>query len=147
LNCSALPDTLIESELFGFVRGAFTGAHAAKPGLIEKAHGGTLFLDEIGDLSEAAQAKLLRVIQEREFQRLGDTTPRKVDVRFLFATHKNLKKLVEDGKYREDLFYRMSVHVLTIPPLRERKEDIPILVNHFRKKYAFSFGKENVTFA
>ena len=147
LNCSALPETLIESELFGFARGAFTGATAAKPGLIERAHGGTLLLDEIGDLSLSAQAKLLRVIQEREIQRLGETTSRKVDVRFLFATHKDLKKLVQEGKYREDLFYRIHVHVLTIAPLRERKEDIPHLAAHFHQKYARSFGKDNVSFS
>ncbi len=145
LNCSALPETLIESELFGFNRGAFTGATAAKPGLIERAHTGTLFLDEIGDLSGAAQAKLLRVLQEREIQRLGDHIVRKVDVRFLFATHKDLKKLLQEGAYREDLFYRISVYSLNVPALRDRPEDIPILVNHLVAKYSRSFNKSGIT--
>ncbi len=145
LNCSALPETLIESELFGFNRGAFTGATAAKPGLIERAHTGTLFLDEIGDFSGAAQAKLLRVLQEREIQRLGDHIVRKVDVRFLFATHRDLKKLVQEGAYREDLFYRISVYSLNVPALRDRTEDIPILVNYLVVKYSRSFGKSGMT--
>ncbi|MCI0617029.1 sigma 54-interacting transcriptional regulator [bacterium] len=146
LNCSALPETLLESELFGYARGAFTGATMSRQGLIEKANGGTLFLDEIGDLTPAAQVKLLRVMQEREIQRLGETITRKVDVRFIFATHKDLKKSVQEGSYREDLFYRVSVHMLNVPPLRERKEDIAALIAHFTEKYSKDFGKENITF-
>jgi transcriptional regulator with GAF, ATPase, and Fis domain len=147
LNCSAIPETLIESELFGHSRGAFTGAVAAKAGSVERAQGGTLFLDEIGDLSAAAQAKLLRVVQEREVQRLGETSVRKVDVRFLFATHKNIERLVKEGAYREDLFYRISGYTLTVPPLRERKEDIPLLVKYFAEKYAKAFGKRDIRFS
>ncbi len=147
LNCSAIPETLIESELFGHARGAFTGAVAAKPGSVERAQRGTLFLDEIGDLSMAAQAKLLRVIQEREVQRLGETAVRKIDVRFLFATHKNIERLVKEGAYREDLFYRISGYLLPVPPLRERKEDIPVLVRHFTEKYSSAFGKEAIHFS
>ena len=147
LNCSALPETLLESELFGYARGAFTGATMSRQGLIEKANGGTLFLDEIGDLTNAAQVKLLRVMQEREIQRLGETVTRKVDVRFIFATHKDLKKLVQEGSYREDLFYRVSVHMLNVPPLRERKEDITVLTSHFTEKYSKDFGKENINFS
>lgn len=147
LNCSAIPETLLESELFGYARGAFTGATMSRQGLIEKANGGTLFLDEIGDLTQAAQVKLLRVMQEREIQRLGETVTRKVDVRFIFATHKDLKKLVQEGSYREDLFYRVSVHMLHVPPLRDRKEDIATLISHFTEKYSKNFGKENISFS
>jgi transcriptional regulator with GAF, ATPase, and Fis domain/Flp pilus assembly protein TadD len=147
LNCSALPETLLESELFGYARGAFTGATMSRQGMIEKANGGTLFLDEIGDLTAAAQVKLLRVMQEREIQRLGENVTRKVDVRFIFATHKDLKKMVQEGSYREDLFYRVSVHSLNVPPLRERKEDIPPLVLYFAEKYCKSFKKEKITFS
>jgi Nif-specific regulatory protein len=145
LNCSAIPESLIESELFGHSRGAFTGAVAAKAGSVERANGGTLFLDEIGDLSIAAQAKLLRVIQEREIQRLGETAVRKVDVRFVFATHKDLIKMVQSGSYREDLYYRIRGYVLEVPPLRERKEDVPLLANHFIEKYSNAFGKSGVS--
>jgi transcriptional regulator with GAF, ATPase, and Fis domain/tetratricopeptide (TPR) repeat protein len=147
LNCSAIPETLIESELFGHARGAFTGAVAAKPGSVERAHRGTLFLDEIGDLSSAAQAKLLRVIQEREVQRVGETSIRKIDVRFLFATHRPLERLVQNGEYREDLYYRITGYTLTIPPLRERKEDIPVLVRYFTEKYSRAFQKESIRFS
>ncbi len=147
VNCSAIPENLIESELFGHSRGAFTGAFAAKAGLIERAQGGTLFLDEIGDLSSAAQAKLLRVIQEKEVQRLGETTAKKIDVRFLFATHKDVRKLVQQGTYREDLFYRISGYVLLVPALRERRQDIPLLLEHFVDKYVRAFGKNNIRFA
>ena len=147
LNCSAIPETLIESELFGHTRGAFTGAVSARAGSIEQANRGTLFLDEIGDLSAAAQAKLLRVIQEREVQRVGEATVRKVDVRFLFATHKNLERMVKDGTYREDLYYRIAGYTLQVPPLRDRKEDIPLLVRHFTEKFGHEFGKESVRFS
>jgi transcriptional regulator with GAF, ATPase, and Fis domain/Flp pilus assembly protein TadD len=147
LNCSAIPETLIESELFGHAKGAFTGAVSARPGSVERAQRGTLFLDEIGDLSSAAQAKLLRVIQEREVQRLGETSVRKIDVRFLFATHKNIDQLVRDGAYREDLFYRISGYTLSLPPLRERKEDIPILIRHFLEKYSREFSKDGIHFS
>jgi len=147
LNCSALPETLIESELFGYNRGAFTGATTTRQGLIEQANGGTLFLDEIGDLSPAAQAKLLRVLQEREVQRLGDPSVRKVDVRFLFATHKDLKKLVQTGTYRQDLFYRISVYRLVVPPLRERRDDVPQLIAYLTRKYSRSMGRGNVHFS
>ena len=144
LNCSALPETLIESELFGYSRGAFTGAASGKPGLIEQAHGGTFFLDEVGDLSVIAQAKLLRVIQEREVQRLGETVTRKIDVRFLFATHKDLKKMAGEGLYREDLFYRISTSMITVPPLRERSDDVRLLTNHLMEKYSVSFQKQKI---
>lgn len=147
LNCSAIPESLLESELFGYAKGAFTGATATKQGSIERANGGTLFLDEIGDLSVAAQAKLLRVMQEKEIQRVGETTPRKVDVRFLFATHKDLKKMVKEGAYREDLFYRISVYSLHVPPLRERGEDIALLLSHFTAKYAQAFARKKVQYA
>ena len=147
LNCSAIPETLIESELFGHSRGAFTGAVSAKAGSVERANGGTLFLDEIGDLSLPAQAKLLRVIQEREIQRLGETAVRKVDVRFVFATHKDLMKMVQSGEYREDLYYRIRGYVLDVAPLRDRKEDIPLLANHFLAKYCSAFGKSEILFS
>lgn len=147
LNCSAIPESLVESELFGHAKGAFTGASMTKQGSIERANGGTLFLDEIGDLSLAAQAKLLRVMQEKEIQRLGETTPRKMDVRFLFATHKDLKKMVRDGAYREDLFYRISVYSLQVLPLRERPEDIPLLLSHLTEKYSRSFSRGRVQYA
>ena len=147
LNCSAIPETLIESELFGHTRGAFTGAVAARAGSIEQANKGTLFLDEIGDLSAAAQAKLLRVIQEREVQRIGETSVRKVDVRFLFATHKNLERMIKDGDYREDLYYRIAGYTLNLPPLRDRAEDIPLLVHHFADKYSREFGKDGTHFS
>jgi transcriptional regulator with GAF, ATPase, and Fis domain len=147
LNCSAIPETLIESELFGHSRGAFTGAVAARTGSVERAQGGTLFLDEIGDLSTSAQAKLLRVIQEKEIQRLGETAVRKIDVRFLFATHKDLQKMVKNGQYREDLFYRISGYILSVPPVRDRKEDIPLLTRHFVEKYSRAFGKQNIRFS
>jgi transcriptional regulator with GAF, ATPase, and Fis domain len=131
LNCVAIPDGLWESELFGHERGAFTGATARKIGKFELAHEGTLFLDEIGDMPLETQAKMLRVLQEREFERVGGNRTIKVDVRFIAATNKNLKKMVEEGRFREDLFFRLNVFFLSIPPLRERREDIPILARHF----------------
>ncbi|HEX5885123.1 MAG TPA: sigma 54-interacting transcriptional regulator [Pyrinomonadaceae bacterium] len=141
VNCGALSPSLIESELFGHERGAFTGAAARKPGRFELANGGTIFLDEIGELPLELQVKLLRVIQENEFERLGGTKTIKVDVRMIAATNRNLKLEVENGKFREDLWYRLNVYPITVPPLRQRKEDIPQLVEHFVNGYAKKFGK------
>ena len=135
VNCPSIPDNLLESELFGHVRGAFTGALRDKPGKFELAKGGTIFLDEIGDLKLDLQAKLLRVLQEREIERIGDTKPRPIDVRIIAATHRDLRQLIREGRFREDLYYRLSVVPLIIPPLRERKEDIPYLVDAFLNKY------------
>ena len=134
LNCAAIPETLIESELFGHEKGSFTDAQARRLGQFEMAHGGTLFLDEIGDLSQATQAKLLRVLQEREFTRIGGTQPIKVDVRIVAATNKNLEDLLQQGKFREDLYYRINVVSLYLLPLRERREDVPLLAKHFLAK-------------
>ena len=142
INCSAIPDNLMESELFGHVKGAFTGAVASKKGLFEMAHGGTVFLDEIGDLSPVIQVKLLRVIQEREFMRVGDTETISVDVRLISATNKNLEQEVIEGKFREDLYYRLNVVHLRLPPLRERTEDIPLLAQFFLEKYSRDLGKD-----
>jgi len=133
--CAALPENLIESELFGYERGAFTGAIERKPGRFEMADKGTIFLDEIGDLSLTTQVKLLRVLQEKEFERLGGTQTIKVDVRVICATHRDLEVMVKEHKFREDLYYRINVFPLFLPPLRERKEDLPLLVNHFIHKY------------
>lgn len=135
VNCAALPEALIESELFGYEPGAFTGASKRKKGRFELADGGTLFLDEIGDLPIQTQIKLLRVIQEREFERLGGTEPIKVNVRLITATNKNLEKSIADGCFREDLFYRINVFTIFLPPLRERKADILLLAEHFLEKY------------
>jgi two-component system response regulator PilR (NtrC family) len=131
LNCSALPETLMESELFGYEKGAFTGAETAKPGMIESAHGGTLFLDEISTLDHRLQSKLLRVLQERSVQRLGGRTTKKIDFRLITATNDNLEDLVHQGRFREDLYYRINVVPIMVPPLRERHADIPLLVEHF----------------
>jgi two-component system response regulator PilR (NtrC family) len=136
LNCSAIPETLLEAELFGHVRGAFTGAVGARVGRIEQADRGTLFLDEVGTMSMALQMKLLRVLQEREFERIGDGKPVKVDVRIVAATNSDLGKMVREGTFREDLYYRLNVIQVELPPLRERREDIPLLVQHFLTKYA-----------
>ena len=135
LNCSAIPETLLEAELFGHVRGAFTGAVGNRQGRLEQAHKGTLFLDEVGTMSQALQMKLLRVLQEREFERVGDSHTIKVDVRVIAATNSDLGKLVADGQFREDLFYRLNVIPVELPPLRDRKEDIPLLVQHFLEKF------------
>ncbi len=141
LNCGALPESLLESELFGHVRGAFTGATATKKGLFEEADRGTLFLDEIGDTSPAIQIKLLRVLQEREIRRVGSNTPIKIDVRILAATHRSLEELVKEGCFREDLLYRLNVVTIPVPPLRERREDIPLLAAHFLAASAKRLGK------
>ena len=141
VSCAALPDTLIESELFGYEKGAFTGAQGLKKGRFELADGGTLFLDEIGDLSLATQVKLLRVLQEHEIERLGGTQSVRVNVRLLAATHRPLEKLIEEGTFREDLFYRLNVFTIFAPPLRERKPDIMLLADHFLEKYSVEHGK------
>ncbi|WP_297211987.1 MULTISPECIES: sigma-54 dependent transcriptional regulator [Thermodesulfovibrio] len=136
INCSAIPDTLLESELFGFEKGAFTGANYTKKGLVEWADGGTLFFDEIGDVSPLFQTKILRVIQEGEFIKIGGSHPIKVDVRFIAATNRDLPKACREGSFREDLFYRLNVIHIEIPPLRNRKEDIPSLTEFFIKKHS-----------
>ena len=141
VNCAALPETLLESELFGHEKGAFTGAVAARKGRFELADGGSLFLDEIGDLPLHLQVKLLRVLQEREFERVGSSRPVSVDVRLLAATHRDLEALVRAGRFRDDLYYRINVVSISLPPLRERREDIPLLLDHFVEKFARRNGK------
>ena len=141
LNCSAVVETLFESELFGHVRGAFTGADRDKPGLFEHANSGTLFLDEIGDMPLATQAKLLRVLQNQEVQRVGSLTPQKIDVRVVAATNKDLRKAIAEKQFREDLFYRLSMVEIQVPPLRERMEDLPLLTRHFVDKFSRQYGK------
>ena len=144
--CAALPETLLESELFGHEKGSFTGATFSRPGRFEIADGGTLFLDEIGDITPGVQVKLLRFLEEREFERVGGNKTYKVDVRIVAATHRDLKKKLEDGSFREDLYYRLNVIEVQIPPLRERTDDIPLLAQHFLTKYAKANGKEVVGF-
>ncbi|MDP3872397.1 MAG: sigma 54-interacting transcriptional regulator [Methyloversatilis sp.] len=141
VNCAAIPAELVEAELFGVERGAFTGAHASRPGKFERAHGGTLFLDEISSLPMPAQGKLLRVLQEGEVERVGDTRVRPVDVRIVAAANRDLRNEVAAGRFREDLFFRLNVFPIEIPPLRERREDIPLMVNVFVERYAKRFGK------
>lgn len=142
VSCAALPDTLLESELFGYDKGAFTGADRTKKGRFELAHGGTLFLDEIGDISMKTQIKLLRVLQEKKFQRLGGTDLIDVDVRLITATNRNLAEAVEKGQFRSDLYYRLNVVNIHLPPLRERKDDIPLLITHFMEKFNVEFNKK-----
>jgi len=141
VNCAALPEGLLESELFGHVKGAFTGATASKKGKFALADGGTIFLDEIGTMSPAVQAKLLRVLQEREFEPLGAERTEKVDLRVIAASNRDLRRMVTDGRFLEDLFYRLSVIPIHIPPLRERREDIPALTDHFLRKHNQRTGK------
>ena len=140
LNCSAIPENLLEAELFGHARGAFTGAVSARQGRLEQADRGTLFLDEVGTMSAALQTKLLRVLQEREFERVGENRTIKVDVRVLAATNSELVKMVAEGTFREDLYYRLNVIALQLPPLRDRKEDVPLLVQHFIRKFVARDG-------
>lgn len=142
VNCGALPDTLLESELFGYVKGAFTDAKKDKPGRFALANGGTIFLDEVGDMSPALQVKLLRVLQEKEYEPLGATTTKKTDVRIIAATNKDLSLLVKEGKFREDLFYRLNVVKIELPPLSQRREDIPLLIQAFIQKFNAKFGKQ-----
>lgn len=141
LNCAAFPETLLESELFGYEKGAFTGASQRKPGRIELAHGGTLLLDEIGEVPLTTQAKLLRALQFKEVERLGGTQTTKVDVRFLVATHRDLQQMIEDGEFRQDLYYRLNVVRLLVPPLRERTEDVQLLAEHFVAQAAENNGR------
>src|SRR3954462_10419732 len=145
LNCSAIPETLLEAELFGHVRGAFTGAVGARQGRLEQAHKGTLFLDEVGTMSPALQSKLLRVLQEREFERVGDSNTVKIDVRVIAATHSDLARMVAETSFREDLYYRLNVIPVGPPPLRERREDIPLLVQHFLQKLSAESGRGTIT--
>jgi transcriptional regulator with PAS, ATPase and Fis domain len=142
VNCSALPESLLESELFGHVKGAFTGAIRDKQGRFQLAQGGTIFLDEIGDVSPRVQQRLLRVLQQKEFERVGDSTPVKADVRVIAATNKDLREKVKTGEFREDLYYRLNVVEVALPPLRDRREDIPLLADHFMKRLNAKLGKE-----
>src|SRR5437762_4132608 len=142
LNCGALPENLLESELFGHMRGSFTGADTNKKGLLEVAERGTVFLDEIGEMSAVLQVKLLRVLQERRFRRVGGLEELTADIRVIAATNQDLSKAVADGRFREDLFYRINVIPIALPPLRERREDIPLLADHFLAKYTESMGKQ-----
>ncbi len=142
INCTAIPETLLESELFGHAKGSFTGAIQRKRGLFEEAEGGTLFLDEIGDMDPSLQTKLLRVIQEKSVRAVGDNVTKEINVRLIAATHKDLKTAIKEGRFREDLFYRLSVIPIVIPPLRHRSDDIPLLAEHFLKKYAATNGSK-----
>jgi two-component system response regulator PilR (NtrC family) len=142
INCGGIPENLLESELFGYMKGSFTGAYADKQGLFEMARGGTIFLDEIGELPPVLQVKLLRVVQEKTFRRVGGAENIKVDVRIISATNQNLEEKVKKGEFREDLYFRLNVIPIRVPPLRERKEDIPLLTKHFIEKYAREFNKE-----
>jgi two-component system response regulator AtoC len=141
ISCPAIPGTLVESELFGYERGAFTGAYGTKQGRVELAHRGTLFLDEIGDLDPSLQAKLLQLLQDGEFSRIGASGDRRIDVRFVCATNRSLEREMKSGKFREDLFYRINALTIQLPLLRERRDDIPTLVNHFLHSYSRRFGR------
>src|SRR5207302_11212767 len=141
VSCGALPESLIESELFGYEKGAFTGAESRKKGRFELAEGGTLFLDEIGDVNPATQVKLLRVLQEREFERLGGTETIRANVRLLAATNKDLEKAIANSTFREDLYYRLNVFAIFVPPLRDRKADLLLLADHFLEKFSREHGK------
>jgi transcriptional regulator with PAS, ATPase and Fis domain len=141
-NCASFSEELMANELFGHEKGAFTGASAMKPGLFETAHNGTIFLDELGDMPLAMQTKLMRVIQQREFMRVGGVTPIKIDIRIVGATNRNLKLMMDSGEFRSDIFYRLNVVFIELPPLRERKEDIPLLVRHFIGKYNTVFDRK-----
>lgn len=147
INCASIPENLLESELFGYEKGAFTGATARKPGKFELAHKGTVLLDEIAEMAPSIQAKLLRVLQEKEFERVGGTEPVKVDVRIIAATNQNLEEAIEEGRFREDLFYRLNVVEIMVPPLRERKEDIPQLVEHICRQCSQKYDKPVVGLA
>jgi transcriptional regulator with PAS, ATPase and Fis domain len=147
VNCGAIPDHLLESELFGYAKGAFTGAVKDKPGLVEEANQGTFFLDEIGDLSPNLQAKLLRVIQEKEIRRIGENPMRSVDVRFISATNKDIEKEICEGRFREDLYYRLNIVSITLSPLRERREDILSIMNYMIEKYSSELRRERVFFS
>lgn len=142
VNCAALPQELLESELFGYEQGAFTGAYRQKPGKFELAHGGTIFLDEIAEIGPSLQAKLLQVLQDREFSRLGGKKDIRVDARVIAASNKNIKETVKNGNFREDLYYRLNVVTITIPPLRERKEEIPIFVEYLLDKFGKKYNKK-----
>jgi two-component system, NtrC family, nitrogen regulation response regulator GlnG len=142
INCAAIPDTLLESELFGHEKGAFTGADRQRVGIFEQCHGGTLFLDEIGDMPPLTQAKVLRVLQNQQFERVGGTQTIRTDVRLIAATHRNLEEMVAAGRFRNDLYFRLNVFTLTIPPLRERIEDLPLLVDHFISRFNREMGRD-----
>jgi transcriptional regulator with GAF, ATPase, and Fis domain len=147
VDCTSLSENLLESELFGHVRGSFTGAVSDKKGMFELAHGGTLFLDEVANISLSIQAKLLRVIQEREFKAVGDTRTRPADIRLIAATNRDLRNMVAEGSFRDDLFYRINIFPISIPPLRERQDDNPALALHFLKSFGEEFGKKDVEFS
>lgn len=147
INCGAIPESLIESELFGHEKGAFTGAMASRGGVFEAAHGGTLLLDEIGDMPLAAQARLLRVLAEGQVTRLGSTTPKPVDVRVIASTHRDLPALVHESRFREDLYYRIAVALVVVPPLRERREDVPVLAQGFLARFASGSGRSSLRFS
>lgn len=146
-NCGGFTEELIANELFGHEKGAYTGADSAKMGLMEAAHGGTLFLDEIGEMPPSMQVKLLRVLQDRQIRRLGSVRPIQLDLRIIAATNRDLAKEVEQGRFRQDLYYRLKVVLLKLPPLRERKEDIPVLLNYFVEKYNQAYKKKLQGFA
>ena len=144
VNAASIPVNLLESEMFGYAKGAFTDARQDRKGMIEEADGGTLFLDEIGELPTELQSKLLRVIQEGELKRVGENRYRKINVRLISATNRDLKKMIMEGNFRQDLFYRIQDLIINVPPLKERHEDIPLLIDHFVNKYGFNFTKEDM---